>query len=380
VFADDGTVANRSLELAAILGIPGSSLPPLESLSAGASRDDIRQWTERAASLVMDSSAPTSRRIDDHDITSRAGFLRYAAERIFGSGEIERKITTGDTEYYIGNLKDGADLPVNSKRALAYLIQAKMWYAYPDNTARPNDPIRRVDALSWLARWVERARPELFRSGLLGDANGDDPGNRISVRSGTRNYQLGLTEDVRLFKLVDGRSTSVEVLNVVGNERLRYHVNTAGAIDFLEVELTSTGTASDRFSPVATWETTLLRSTIAEKVKALAGNVGEFRDLRPARLGTSGRAVRVEIIGSRGSAVVNGYKLRNALGLRDTLFTISREVSPSGSVERFTFRGRGWGHGVGLCQVGAYGMARAGRSFEEILKTYYQGVELRKAY
>jgi stage II sporulation protein D len=88
----------------------------------------------------------------------------------------------------------------------------------------------------------------------------------------------------------------------------------------------------------------------------------------------------MQLEGSSGITIMNGYRFRNALGLRDTLFTITREVTPDGRVAEFTFRGRGWGHGVGLCQTGAYGMARAGRSYEEILKTYYQGTELRKAY
>ncbi len=43
-----------------------------------------------------------------------------------------------------------------------------------------------------------------------------------------------------------------------------------------------------------------------------------------------------------------------------------------------TFYGTGWGHGVGMCQVGAYGMAMDGASYDEILKTYYTGIELRK--
>jgi stage II sporulation protein D len=68
------------------------------------------------------------------------------------------------------------------------------------------------------------------------------------------------------------------------------------------------------------------------------------------------------------------------LGLKDTLYTITRELNPDGTIASFTFHGRGYGHGVGLCQVGAFGMARAGRSYEEILKHYYQGVEIRKAY
>jgi stage II sporulation protein D len=86
------------------------------------------------------------------------------------------------------------------------------------------------------------------------------------------------------------------------------------------------------------------------------------------------------VIGTRGSKTLNGYRVRGALGLRDTLFTIERAHDPDGRVKSFTFHGRGWGHGIGLCQVGAYGMARAGRSYPEILKTYYTGVEIKKAY
>ena len=44
------------------------------------------------------------------------------------------------------------------------------------------------------------------------------------------------------------------------------------------------------------------------------------------------------------------------------------------------FYGRGWGHGVGMCQVGAYGMALDGATFEEILTKYYKGIELKKLY
>jgi stage II sporulation protein D len=46
----------------------------------------------------------------------------------------------------------------------------------------------------------------------------------------------------------------------------------------------------------------------------------------------------------------------------------------------FTFSGRGWGHGVGLCQVGAYGMAVAGGKYQDILHKYYTGVKLDKIY
>ena len=64
-----------------------------------------------------------------------------------------------------------------------------------------------------------------------------------------------------------------------------------------------------------------------------------------------------------------------ALGLRDTRFVGRRFETARGTA--FRFLGSGWGHGVGLCQFGAVGMAQAGYTFEEILAHYYRGVTLR---
>jgi stage II sporulation protein D len=55
---------------------------------------------------------------------------------------------------------------------------------------------------------------------------------------------------------------------------------------------------------------------------------------------------------------------------------IDRETDAKGAVERFVFTGKGWGHGVGLCQVGAFGMAQAGATYEQILRHYYSGISL----
>jgi stage II sporulation protein D len=65
---------------------------------------------------------------------------------------------------------------------------------------------------------------------------------------------------------------------------------------------------------------------------------------------------------------------RRALDLPDTLFVAVRSSTASGPSVRFL--GRGWGHGVGMCQNGAYGLARGGATYLEILKTYYTDVEI----
>ena len=102
----------------------------------------------------------------------------------------------------------------------------------------------------------------------------------------------------------------MDTIKVIGNEKLSYHLGRDGKIDFLEVELNPAGASSDRYSPVATWQTTLSRATISEKLRPLAAAAGEFRDLKPSRFGTSGRAVQIQVIGTRGSVLLNGFKVR----------------------------------------------------------------------
>jgi stage II sporulation protein D len=282
------------------------------------------------------------------------------------------------------NLKDGKDVPEPARYALTYLVQNGLWRPNADNTVRPAVPILRSDALFLLLKWIESVRPDILSKGtfITAKPEGEEGDSRstISVKRGKQTQELRLSDRTSLFRLDAGRAIPVSSVKILGNEKISFYAGPSGTIDFLEVELNPNGASSDRYSPVANWDVTLSKTEVAEKLRNLAGNIGQFKDMEPSRLGNSGRAVRVQVSGGRSSVEINGYKVRNALGLKDTLYTLTREYNPDGSVASFTFHGRGSGHGVGLCQVGAFGMARAGHSYEEILKTYYQGVEIRKAF
>jgi stage II sporulation protein D len=109
-------------------------------------------------------------------------------------------------------------------------------------------------------------------------------------------------------------------------------------------------------------------------------DIGSLLDMRVRRRGVSGRVLDLEVIGTKATAHVRGGRVRSALKLREQLFVIEREFDESGRVTKFVLEGRGWGHGVGMCQVGAYGLARAGFSYEKILKSFYTGVSVSKLY
>lgn len=96
--------------------------------------------------------------------------------------------------------------------------------------------------------------------------------------------------------------------------------------------------------------------------------------VRVVQRGVSGRAVKVAVRHAAGEAVLEGLAFRYALGLPDSLFVVG-PVQTNGA-PGLRFFGRGWGHGVGMCQNGAYGLAVGGATYAEILAHYYPGTEL----
>jgi stage II sporulation protein D len=104
--------------------------------------------------------------------------------------------------------------------------------------------------------------------------------------------------------------------------------------------------------------------------------VPDLEDLEVTARSPSGRVVGLAAVGRSGTRREwTGFEVRRALELPETLFTFHR-LRRSDGTEVVRFLGRGWGHGVGLCQNGAYGLARAGRLFHDILATYYTGIEV----
>jgi SpoIID/LytB domain protein len=106
--------------------------------------------------------------------------------------------------------------------------------------------------------------------------------------------------------------------------------------------------------------------------RRLAEDPGEIRSIVTRGRGISGRIVQLEVKGSKGTVMVKGDAIWRAMGgLRSSLFTIRHKLDKNGNLEYFVFQGAGYGHGIGLDQHGAAGMASAGISAEEILRHYY---------
>lgn len=116
--------------------------------------------------------------------------------------------------------------------------------------------------------------------------------------------------------------------------------------------------------------------TISEFEQILNGKAkfGTYEGYEVLQRGESGRIIKLKLIGSKGELLLeNELLIRQTLGgLRSSLFYISKDSN------HIIITGRGSGHGVGMCQMGAITMAKDGTSYEQILKHYFKGIDLRK--
>lgn len=118
-------------------------------------------------------------------------------------------------------------------------------------------------------------------------------------------------------------------------------------------------------------------------------NAREIVNILPLKRGYSGRIIKLQIdyfdtSGKEKSIILNSeYDIRNALHkqfLYSSAIVIEQELDDNRHINLFKFHGAGWGHGVGLCQIGALGMALNGYSAEDILKHYFKGVVVKQLY
>ena len=123
------------------------------------------------------------------------------------------------------------------------------------------------------------------------------------------------------------------------------------------------------------WKVTYKDEELNEIIRTKSGiDFGEIIDLVPVHRGASGRIDRLKIVGAKRTEVIGKeLKIRYWLS-KSCLYSSWFEVSHENGV--WTLTGHGWGHGAGLCQIGAAVMASEGHPYEEILSYYYVGSRL----
>ena len=133
------------------------------------------------------------------------------------------------------------------------------------------------------------------------------------------------------------------------------------------------------------WKVRYTQEELSELIRTnTKTDYGDILDLVPIQRGSSGRICKLKIVGSQKTMIIGKeLEIRRTLSnshLFSSAFVVDKGEIKNGIPQWFLLSGAGWGHGVGLCQIGAAVMGEKGYTYEEILLHYYKGAEIRKFY
>lgn len=176
-----------------------------------------------------------------------------------------------------------------------------------------------------------------------------------------------------------------------GEEEFRHFLDNPPADAFCanppESVLRSILNSYDRSTPhLYRWSVSYTGDELADIIRRRSGrDYGRIRAITPLHRGPSGRIDRLRIDGTRLSRIIGKeLEIRRTLSeshLYSSAFTVLPSEPDAGGIpSRWTLRGAGWGHGVGLCQIGAAVMGTRGYSYRQILAHYFPGAELKQLY
>jgi stage II sporulation protein D len=206
-------------------------------------------------------------------------------------------------------------------------------------------------------------------------------GNRLFDVGNTIAWQVyrGVeTESPNFYSAVD--STAGQVLTYRGQLILAaYHAASGGHTENVEnvwgpqaLPYLRAVPDFDQGTPGYQWT----RSFTPQELSSRISGVGQVQSLTPERVSAFGRVLTLKVVGDKGSRTMSGAELQRIFGLRSTWFSVTPEGNNKSLPTSFRFNGRGFGHGIGLSQWGAYGMARQGANYQQILQHYYRGASL----
>lgn len=358
---------NRDVALLIALDVLGRSAENAAWLAEGLRSEEGEAWTQRLLRSLGRQGCAARR---EGDIGRRGAFFVYVSAALCWRERAERLLSDRDAEF-LRQSEDQKDFASPEEaRAAAILIQEDVLSPSASGSLAPGGRISRAAAIGILARSALRmGPPSLDRAEFAGGTEGEF---RFRVNDVVQTVRVA--DHLRLFRDLSGTPVAASELALTQGDKVRY-ILSDGRLAFLVAEQSRMGTSADRSSRLYRWEERLTPAQIAKSM-ARYGNPGQVLDLQVRRTGVSGRVIELAVRGSEREIVLKGLEVRFALGIRENLFVIDRELARDGSIRQFVITGKGWGHGVGLCQVGAFGMAQAGSTYDQILRHYYTDIEL----
>ncbi|HKR62999.1 MAG TPA: SpoIID/LytB domain-containing protein, partial [Thermoanaerobaculia bacterium] len=359
--ADSGLLTEQQVNarlFAALAGIP-------ESSSAWSARE-VAQSVTAAMRLAgwteTNQPAPASSR--------RGDVLQYLASVMALDRDARALTLPEDRKYWFAQSKNPEDVPYLSA---SFLVKYGINPAQFIDRVSLDQPIPREELYALLLGWVRE-------HSVLTDVEGKIlklDGRTITLKQKGETKTHTLPDAIPIFRKLSDRAQEYASVPVMLGDRATIVLSPAKKPVAAIVQANFDGAAFDRTSSFSNWT----RSYRADELVPAMNRrnpIRELVDLRPLVVDASKRVAEMEVVAEGGRTfVLKGLPIRWSLNVPDNLFVFDKTKDPDG-VDRYTFFGKGWGHGTGMCQVGAYGMAFRGWTFDRILKNFYTGIEIVK--
>ena len=199
-------------------------------------------------------------------------------------------------------------------------------------------------------------------------------GQRLGIKSEGKVTTYDLRPGTPVLRRLGERLQEYARVPIILGDRATL-IQSQGGTAAVVVQANYDGAAFDRTSSYSNW-TRSYRADDLVPVIARRNPIQTLTGIRSLGADESHRVTELEVTAEGGRTfILRGLPIRWSLNVPDNLFVYTKTKDPDG-MDRYTFFGKGWGHGTGMCQAGAFGMAVRGWKADQIIKRYYSGVEI----
>lgn len=329
-------------------------------------------WSAREVTRAVEAAMRLAGRTEANQpmagSSRRGDVLEYLAA-VMGLDSAGRRLTMPeDRRYWFPQTSNAESIPYWVASFLTkYGIQPTQ---YIDRVSLAQ-PMPREELYALLLSWVREHNVLSNAEGKI--ARIDD--RKVTLKAKGESTAHTLPAGIPIFRQLGDRYQEYKSVPVLVGDRMRVLLSPGKRPVAAVVVANYDGASLDRTSNFANWTRSFRADELVPSINRRQP-ITELRGLRPLSIDESGRIEEMEFTAEGGRTfVLRGLPIRWSLRVEDNIFVIDKTRDPDGA-DRYTFYGKGWGHGTGMCQVGAYGAAFRGWAFDRILKHYYTGVEL----
>jgi len=276
-----------------------------------------------------------------------------------------------DRKYWFARTANVEDVPY---LAAAFFVKFGIWPAQFLDRVRLDEAMPREELYALLGSWLREMNQ-------LRDAEGKIykvEGRALTLKAKGELTSYTLPPEIPVFRRLGDRWQEYASVPVMIGDRATVITGTDKRVAALVVQANYDGASFDRTSSFANWTRSYREDELITAINR-RNPIKDLVDIRPLVIDAAKRVAKLEVTAEGGRKfTLEGLPVRWSLNVPDNLFVYDKTRDADG-VDRYTFYGKGWGHGTGMCQVGAYGMAFRGWTFDRILKNFYAGIEIGKA-